>query len=206
MNNPTVITIGRQFGSGGRLIGQRLSELLSIPFYDNKLISLAAEKSGFAQDVFAAADERPANSFLYSAAASAYPLGAQFINGFSLPINDQLFLLQSSLIREFAQAGACVIIGRCADYVLREHPHLLSVFIYAPIGDRISRAVKEYDMPREKIQETIEKIDRQRAAYHNYYADTHWGKAGSYRLSIDSSLLGAEKTAELLAEVARKML
>ncbi len=201
MSKQTVITISRQYGSGGRLIGQRLAEILSIPFYDNHLISLAAQKAGYNEDILKSADERPASSFLYSSLMGNYALGAQYPGGVSMPLNDHLFLLQSGLIKDAAREGSCVIIGRCANYVLKDLPHLFSVFVHAPITDRIERAINEYKLPQEKIRETIEKIDKRRAAYYNYYTDSRWGKQESYHLSINSSLLGVEKTAEVLAHI-----
>lgn len=199
MAKKTIITIGRQFGSGGRMIGQKLAAKLNIPFYDKELITLAAQKTGLSPEVFEQADEKAASGFLYSSLLGTYPLGLQLGYNYNMPINDKLFLAQSSIIKEAAAAGSCVIIGRCANYVLKDDPNCVSLFIHAPIKVRINRALEEYQMPAARIEETIEKIDKRRAAYYNYYADTRWGKIDTYQFSMDSSVLGIEGTADLIA-------
>lgn len=199
MTKKTIITIGRQFGSGGRLIGQKLATQLNIPFYDKELISLASQKTGLSPEVYEQADEKAASGLLYSSLLGTYPLGLQLGNNYNMPVNDKLFLAQSSIIKEAAAAGSCVIIGRCANYVLKDDPDCISLFIHAPIKVRIDRALEEYQMPAARIEEAIEKIDKRRAAYYNYYADTRWGKIGSYHFSMDSSVLGIDGTAALIA-------
>lgn len=199
MAKKTIIAIGRQFGSGGRMIGQKLAAKLNIPFYDKELITLAAQKTGLSPEVFEQADEKAASGFLYSSLLGTYPLGLQLGYNYNMPINDKLFLAQSSIIKEAAAAGSCVIIGRCANYVLKDDPNCVSLFIHAPIKVRINRALEEYQMPAARIEETIEKIDKRRAAYYNYYADTRWGKIDTYQFSMDSSVLGIDGTADLIA-------
>lgn len=203
MVNRTIIAIGRQFGSGGRIIGQKLAERLNIPFYDKKLITLAAEKTGFSPEVYEQADERVASGFLYSSLIGDFPLGSQAGFEYNLPIQDKLFIAQSKVIREAAAAGSCVIIGRCANYVLKDDPGCVGIFIHAPMKIRIQRAIEEYQMPVARIEETISKIDKRRAAYYNYYSDTRWGKIDSYHYALDSSILGLEGTTALIAELVR---
>jgi len=203
MIKKTIITIGRQFGSGGRIIGQKLADELKIPFYDNQLITMAAEKTGYSPEVYEQADEKAAGGFLYSSILGGYTLGSQLAVGYNMPINDKLFLVQSNIIKEVAAAGSCVIIGRCANYVLKDNPDCLSIFIHAPMKVRIERAIDTYQMPVARIEEAIEKIDKRRAAYYNYYSDTRWGKIGSYQYTIDSSVLGLDKTINLIAHLVQ---
>lgn len=199
----TIITIGRQYGSGGRIIGQTLAERLNIPFFDKTLITLAAEKTGFSPEAYEQADEKAATGFLYSSLVGDFPLGSQAGFEYNMPIQDKLFIAQSNVIREAAAAGSCVIIGRCANYILRDDPDCISIFIHAPMKVRIERAIEEYQMPAARIEEAISKIDKRRAAYYNYYSDTRWGKIDSYQFAMDSSILGLDGTTELIAELVR---
>ena len=133
----TIITIGRQFGSGGREIAQKLSRLLEIPFYDKELIEVAAKESGMHQDVVKNIDETASHSLLYSLSTGSFILGGRYSPLTDAPINDKLYFIQSDIIRHIADEGSCIIVGRCADYILRERPELLSLFIYAPLEERI---------------------------------------------------------------------
>lgn len=190
-----IITIGRQFGSGGRQIGRRLAEELGIDFYDRALITAAAKKSGFSEELFEMMDKRATNSLLYSLSM----FGGSGVNGMSL--TDQLYLTQANLIREFADKGSCVIVGRCADHILREYPNRFDLFISAPIEDRIRRIQSSPDREFEgnkSPQSTLEKMDKQRATYYNYYTGKVWGKADHYDLCINAGRLGIDKSVELI--------
>lgn len=190
-----IITIGRQFGSGGRQIGKRLAEELGIDFYDRALITAAAKKSGFSEELFEMMDKRATNSLLYSLSM----FGGSGVNGMSL--TDQLYLTQANLIREFADKGSCVIVGRCADHILREYPNRFDIFISAPIEDRIRRIQSSPDREFEgnkSPQSTLEKMDKQRATYYNYYTGKVWGKADHYDLCINAGRLGIDKSVELI--------
>lgn len=189
----TIITISRQYGSGGREIGKKLAEELGIPFYDNEIITIAAKKSGFAEGIFEQADQKPTGSLLYSLSM----FGANLAS-FDLPLNDKVFLIQSDIIREIAAKSGCVIVGRCADYVLRENPNCVNVFISGDLEERMQWAVRENGVEPEKAKETVLKIDKRRATYYNYYTSMKFGNATNYQLCLNSSVLGRNGTVEII--------
>lgn len=189
----TIITISREYGSGGREVGKKLAAALEIPFYDNELITIAAKKSGFAEGLFEGADQRPTGSLLYS--LSMYGAG---VAAFDLPLSDKVFLIQSDVIRDVASKGGCVIVGRCADYVLRENPNTVNVFIYADLNRRIDWAIRENDIPVEKAKDMVAKIDRRRSSYYGYYTSRKWGHAENYDICINSGALGVDGTVDIL--------
>lgn len=193
------ITIGRQYGSGGHEIGERLAGILGIPFYDRELIELASEKSGIERGLLAIHDERPTPAALLKMKGGAGTMDGQ-------PIGELLFKAQSGIILEAAQKGSCVLIGRCANYVLREQPELFSVYVTAPLEQRILRIMERNRMSREDAEAAVKKVDQQRKSYYNHHTGGHWGEASDYQLFMDSSRLGVEKTAEKLAELARERL
>lgn len=201
----TLVTIGRQYGSGGRAVGRLLADRLGIPFYDRELIELAAQKSGMSADAFERVDEKPTSSLLYSLLLNTSSIGAlQYQHQTELPLNDKLFILSSGVIRDLAKQGSCVIIGRCANFILRDDPALCSVFIHASMLRRIERITRLYDVPLEKAESVINRMDRQRSSYYGYYTGRTWMQMDNYQLSLDSGVLGIEKTAELLAEYVAK--
>lgn len=193
-----IITISRQFGSGGRKIGEKLSRLLDVPYYDNEIISRAAKESGFAEAAFENAEKKAANSFLYSIAMGLNTFGVQDIGFTGLSIDDRIFLAQSKIIRQVADEGPCVIVGRCSDYVLRDRQDVVNIFICASLDFRIERAIEEYKIPREKAAETILKNDKRRANYYNYHSDDKWGNVNNYHLSLRSDFGGIEHTAKII--------
>lgn len=200
----SIITIGRSFGSGGRLIGQRLAELENIPFYDHQLINMAAEETGLSEERLESVDEMASSRLLYASIFGSFN-ATSLASGFNnMPINDKLFIAQSKIIRSLAEEGPCVIIGRCADYVLNDFPHLLRLYIHAPLEDRIQRALENYQMEASRIEENLKKIDKRRETYYNYYADGGWGKPETYDLTVNSSYLGIEETVALIAEIVKK--
>lgn len=160
-----VITISREYGSGGRAIGEKLAKELGIPFYNKELILMAAKESGLSEEYIKKAEQQKSTSFLYG-----LYMGAQ-----QLPMNDQIFLIQSKIIREIAEKGPCVIVGRCADYVLRERKDLLSVFIHAPLSFRAQRAQKVYEKTASNIEDFVKKKDKKRAAFYNYFSQNEMG-------------------------------
>ena len=195
-----IITIARQFGSGGRLIGQELDEKLNIPFLDNDLITLASKESGMSPEVLKGADERVTNSLLYGLAMGYFPPGY----GFNTPepggftITDNLFMVQAGIITKKANQGPCVIVGRCADYVLRENPNRVSIFIYADIKSRAERAVQVYGLKPDKVEDEIRKRDKKRGNYYNYYTNRRWDDFHNYDLLLDSARLGIEQSVDLI--------
>ncbi|MEG1583967.1 MAG: cytidylate kinase-like family protein [Anaerovorax sp.] len=203
MDKKLIITIAREYGSGGKLIGQKLSESLNIPFYDKELLTLAAKESGIHEDLFKEADENHSKGFWNSMSFTTSSFGNVFSGGSELPINDRLFLIQSSIIKDIAQAGSCVIVGRCADYILQHHPDAMHVFIHALEKDKIARIIETYGVNEKDARTAMLKTDKRRATYYNYYADGKWGQAENYDLSIDSSVIGIDGTVMLIKEFAK---
>ena len=196
-----IITIGRQFGSGGRAIGKMVAERLGIPFYDKELIKKIAQNSGLSHEILEDYDEKPTNRFLYSLSLGAYTYGNSFTGIPEMPMSDKIFVIQSDTIKEIARQGSCVIIGRCAESILKDTENFLSVFIHADFDYRIQR-VAEYDkISHDAAAELIRKTDKKRANYHNYYSDLKWGEATSYDLCINSQI-GIENAAELIIQCA----
>jgi cytidylate kinase len=193
----TIITIGREYGSGGKEIGHRLADYYDIPFYDKQLLKIAAKESGICEEMFESYDEKPTSSFLYSLVMDPYSLG--FGNaGYEMPINEKVFLAAFDTIKKLADEGPCVIVGRCADYALRDYPNRLNVFIKAPLEFKKTRIRDEYHIPEERIRGHAAHMDKQRASYYNYYTSRKWGEAASYDLCIDSGMFGIEGTVELI--------
>ena len=207
MAKKLIITIARQFGSGGREIGERVAELLGIPCYDKELIKDAAAKGNLNADVLKTTDESAANSLLYTLAMGSNYLSAGARFGFNMPLNDKLFILQSDIIKEYAEAGSCVIIGRCADYVLRDEENVLKIFIYSDIETREKRIRERYpDIKSSQVLDVINKTDKRRASYYNFYTGNKWGKYDNYDLAINAATFGIEKTAELIADFAKNFI
>jgi len=190
-----IFTIGRQYGSGGRLIGKKLAEELGIPFYDKELLTMAAKDSGFCEEIFETHDERPTSSFLYSLVMGGY--GSD-----SMPLNHKLFLAQFETIKKIAKQGSCVIIGRCADYALEGMPNVVNVFIHADMESRVKRVVEEYGEDAKQAVSLINKTDKKRANYYNYYSDKKWGAMDTYNLSIDSGKIGIDNAVKLIKDYA----
>ncbi len=207
MAKKLIITIARQFGSGGREIGERVAKLLDIPMYDKELIKDAAAKGSLNEEVLKTTDESAANSLLYTLAMGSNVLGATMQFGYKMPLNDKLFILQSEVIREYAAAGSCVIIGRCADYVLRDEENVLKIFIYSDIETREKRIRERYpDIKSSQVLDVINKTDKRRASYYNFYTGNKWGKYDNYDLAINAATFGVEKTSELVADFAKNLI
>lgn len=196
---PTIFTIGRQYGSGGHEIGEKLAKKLDIPFYDNELIALAAQKSGVSKEIFEQVDEKPTNSFLYSLAMGAFNFGS--MSGYTdMSINDKLFIAQSEVIEDVAREGSCVIVGRCADYVLRDYKNVINIFCFGPIEDRVRRIQKVLDLPPNKAVDTVNRKDKTTANFYNYYSNQKWGDAQNYDLLINTSKLPIDQTVGLIIQ------
>ena len=195
----TIITIGRSFGSGGGFVGHAIGEKLGIPFYDNDLISKAAEESGYSKSLFSKADEK-SSLFSFSSFFASSRLG--YMDGGY--VNDNvLFKIQSEVIRSIAEKGDAIFIGRCADYILRDLP-ILNVFVYAPDDYRIDRLTKSEGLTPEEAEKLMRRKDRTRETYYNYYTFGAWGQATTYKLSLDSSVLGIDGTADAIIDFGRK--
>lgn len=196
MSTNVVFTIGRQFGSGGRQVGKTLAQKLGIPFYDKELIAISARDSGLSEALFSNADEKTTSSIFYSLVMGNYPMASGALGVTEMPLNDQLFLIQSKTIKRLASEGSCVIVGRCADYILRDMDNVVNVFIHADLKNRVERAIRVYEVPENKAEDVCLKTDKQRANFYNYYSDRKWGMCRTYDLSLDSGMLGIEGCAE----------
>ena len=197
----TVITIGRQFGSGGREIGEKLASKFGIDFYDKELLQRAAKESGICKELFENNDEKPTSSFLYNLVTDTYSFG--FSSPYvEMPISHKVFLAQFDTIKKIASEGPCVIVGRCADYALSEFDNTLSVFINAPLEYKIARLKERLPdiKDEEKLEDMIVKTDKSRASYYNYYSSKKWGRASTYDLCINSSVLGIDGTVDYIKE------
>lgn len=200
-----VITIARQFGSGGHEIGEKVAEKLQIPFHDKALIAMAAKESGFSEEVFADVDEKATSSLLYSMVMGSYAYGGRIAGINEMPINDKLFIIQSDIIKKAAAEGPCVVIGRCADYILREHPNTLNVFIHADKTQRVERILEKNDIEKKKASDYVSKKDKQRANYYNFYSNNRWDELMNYDLTIDTSRFTLDESVDLLIEAAKKL-
>ena len=201
MSSKRIITITRQYGSGGHDIGKALAKALGIGFYDKELISLAAKESGIAPEVFEKADEKPANSLLYSLSVGLYNYGNGLSNPMDdLPVNDKLYLLQHKIIKEKAESESFVIVGRCADYILKDHPGVVKVFIYADIESRIRRAISRHDIEPARAKQAIIKTDKNRANYYSFYSGQKWGQVENYDLCINTTKLDVDQAVKLITD------
>ena len=196
-----IYTIGREFGSGGREVGEKLAAKLGIKLYDKELLQQAAKDSGFCEEIFENHDEKPTNSFLYSLVMDTYSVSGYSAAPFlDMPLNHKVFLAQFETIKKIAEKESCVIVGRCADYALEENPNVLSIFIKADMQDRIRRIAKLYDLSDAKAKDKITKIDKQRASYYNYYTSKRWGEVDSYDLCLNSSVFGIDGTVDMIKQ------
>ena len=207
MNEHYVINLGRQFGSGGKEIGEKLAKELNIAFYDKELIRLASEESGLCTEFFEQADEKASKTILGGLLGTRIPFlteGAFPFNSYRS--NDSLFKIQSDVIRELAGKQSCLFVGRCADYILREHPRCVNIFISAPRQARINHLVELHHISADEAEELIQRADKKRAAYYNYYSYKTWGAAETYHLCIDSSVLGLDGTVAFIKQFVTKKL
>ncbi len=195
---PFIINIGRSLGSGGRAIGHILAKEFNIAYYDREILNLAAKESGFCPEVFERSDEK--NRFLRTL-GNIIPFfggGSTYYN--NELSNENLFRLQSEAIRKAAADHSCIFIGRCADYVLRDFPRCVNVFITADMADRISSVVKRNGCTENEARSIIERGDKERADFYNFYSSGTWGAASTYHLCINSSVLGIDRTAEYIKQ------
>ena len=196
-----VITIGREFGSGGLDVGRMLSKQLNVNCYDKELLAMAAKESGLCQEIFESHDEKPTNSFLYSLVMDTYSVSGYTSTPFmEMPLNHKVFLAQFEAIKNLAKKESCIIVGRCADYALEEHPNCIQVFIHAEKEFRIQHIVETYGLTKETAADMIQKTDKKRANYYNYYSNKKWGDSRSYHLTLDSSVLGFDGCCKMILE------
>lgn len=191
-----VITIGRQFGSGGHEIGAKLAQVLDVPFYDMALIDLAADYGNIDSEQLKAADENRPGALLYTKFEDSNAK-----TGYHLPVQDAMYNLQSGAIRNLAEKEPCIIVGRCADYILKGRKDTISVFIYADMDYRTERICRIKNYSKKEAASLIKKTDKKRSYYYNYYTDQKWGDMSAYDLSLNSSKLGIDGCVEILAKL-----
>ena len=207
MNGKIIITIARQYGSGGREIGEKVAAKLGIKLYDKELIKAAASKGSLDEDVTKLADESAANSLLYTLAMGSNVLGTTMHFGYKMPLNDKLFILQSEIIKEYAKEESCVIIGRCADYVLRDEENLFRIFVYGDLDHRQARVAQRHpELKSSQLVDVINKTDKRRSSYYNFYTGNKWGKYDNYDIAINSSTLGIDGAAELICSCVKGLM
>jgi cytidylate kinase len=200
MDRNYIINIGRQLGSGGRQIGEILASRLGISFYDKELIQIASQESGLGKEFFEKFDEKDSHSifgglFGFRGTFTEEPYSNSYLN------NETLFRIQSDVIRKLAEEKSCIFVGRCADYILKDNPRCLNVFISAEMDDRIKRIAEKENIPANKAKDLIEKTDKKRSGYYNYYSNKVWGAADSYHLCINSSYLGIDETVNYIIQL-----
>ncbi len=201
-----IYTIGREFGSGGRIIGEKLAEKLGIKLYDKELLQRAAKDSGFCQEIFENHDEKPTNSFLYSLVMDTYSAGSYSSAPFlDMPLNHKVFLAQFDTIKRIAEQESCVIVGRCADYALANNPDCLNIFIHAEKDDRIRVVSKRMNITESKARDMVQKKDKQRASYYNYYTSKKWGDSRSYDLTLNTSKVDPDQCVEIILAYRKGM-
>ena len=193
-----LVTISREYGSGGRIIGKILAEKLGVTFYDKEIIDLAVEQSGYSRDIIENAELKAKSSFAYSlASALSFNEG---VGGNALSVNDKLFLAQFQVIKDIGENNEGVIVGRCADYVLRDMPGVTNVFIYAETEDRIKRAIEQYGDDKDEARDIVATYDKARQNYYNYHTGQRWGEFSNYNLAINSSYITEEEAANLIVD------
>ena len=190
---PRIITIAREYGSGGRLIAQKVAQKVGLVYYDNEVIDLAAREMGMDVDAIRKVAEQKSSSFMYTMSSSA----------FSLPLNDQVFVMQSKIIRHLANHDLCIIVNGCADYILEDYDDVLSIFIHAPLESRIRRVKEDYQEVHDDYKKYVTKRDKGRSNYYNYYTTKKWGHLKNFDLTINSDL-GIDEVATIIADLFLK--
>ena len=201
-----IYTIGREFGSGGREVGEKLAAKLGIKLYDKELLQQAAKDSGFCEEIFENHDEKPTNSSLYSLVMDTYSVSGYSAAPFlDMPLNHKVFLAQFETIKKIAEKESCVIVGRCADYALSDNPDCINIFIHADLDVRIKNVSRNLNITENKARDIINKTDKQRASYYNYYTSKKWGDSKSYNLSLDAGKLGTDNCVEMILKFRELM-
>ena len=202
-NNNYVITLGRQFGSGGRKIARKVADTLGIEFYDKGLIAIAAKESGLSEHLFDGIDEKPTNSLLYSLVMGLHS-ERNSLYGYGDVLNsDAIFRIQSQVIEDLVKDKSCVIVGRCSDYVLRDKDNVINIFIHANKEFKLERVKRIYKQTEKEALDTMKKTDKKRSNYYNFYTNQEWGKVDNYHIALDSSVLGIDDSAKIICDFVR---
>lgn len=194
----TVITLGRQLGSNGRLVGRKLAEKLGYKFYDKELIARVAKESGLSENLFDEMNEKPTSSLLYSLVMGVQSSKGLYYHYNDMLNGDNLFKIQADLIKKIAGEGPCIIVGRCADYILRENPRLIKLFLYAGTEARVKTLMERDGMSEKEAQSAVNKADKRRANYYNFYTNNTWGYVNNYNLCLDTASLELEDCVDFL--------
>ena len=195
-----IVTISRQYGSGGRYIGELLAKELGVPCYDEKLIDMVAKESGFATEYIEEKGERITGSLLFNI-ASSLTYATNVFSGKGTNLQDEIYFILNRIIKDLAEKGPCVIVGRCSDYILREREDCLNVFIHADQKSKIERAVKYFDIPEKDAPAELKKRDKARGNHYRFYTDREWGHATNYDLCLNSGILGVEGCVKVIKDV-----
>ena len=199
MSENIFITIGRQFGSGGHQVGRKLAKELGLKIYDKELLKLVAEESGICEKVLENYDEKPTSSLLYSIVMDVYPS----MNYVGTTLNQQIYQAQYDAIRRLGERESCVIVGRGADYILRDCKDLTSVFVHAPLDFRVKRVAEFEHITEAKARDMVIKADKKRASFYNFQTEKKWGAVDSYNLAVDTSDLGIDGAVKLIQQYIR---
>ena len=205
MNKKVIVTISREYGSGGKVIGRKVAEKLGIAFYDRKIIEMTAEKSGLAISFIENTEQKIKNKFLHNLAFGGYCAGAD-ITASQLSLPDKLFIATCDIIRHIADEGSCVIVGRCADYVLKDRKDVIDIFVYADKEYKCKRAIEEYGIAPDNVESEVVKADKYRANHYNYYTERTWGDKSNYHLCLNSGFLGIDKTVDVIVDAVNEYL
>lgn len=203
MDKSVVITISREFGSGGRAIGEMVAKRLGVPFYDREIIEMSAEKSGLAISFVEDTEQKIKNKFLHSLAFGGYHKGAD-LGSMQLSLPDKLFIATCDIIRTIADEGSCVIVGRCADFVLKDRKNVLNVFVYSDDENKVKRVIKERGLNEDKAESEVKKANKYRSNHYEYYTERKWGEKSNYQLCLDSGFLGVEGTVDIIVNAAKE--
>ena len=199
-----IIAISREFGSGGKFIGEQLAQTLGVPFYDKMLLQLTAQRSGLSPDFLEKSEEQASGSFLFNLSTAAHA-ASNFFYQYNVSVNDKAFFAQAAVIREIAERGSSVIVGRCAEHVLREHKKCLKIFLHAPLDWRITQIMRDYDMSESDAKERILRVDKGRANYYRHYTGETWGAVKTHDLCINTAVCGLKGAVEGILAIAREM-
>ncbi len=199
LDKKIVVTISREFGSGGRVIGKAVAEKLGIPFYDRKIIEMSAEKAGLAVSFVENTEQKIKNKFLHNLAFGGYYMGAD-LGSAQLSLSDKLFIATCDIIRKLYDEGSCVIVGRCADYILKDKKDVINIFIYSDKHAKTERAIAEYGIKPDKAEAEVAKTNKYRANHYNYYTERTWGDINNYQLCLNSGFLGIDKTIDIIVD------
>lgn len=201
MDKRIVVTVSREFGSGGRIIGKMVADKLGIPYYDREIIELSAQSAGFSEEFVENNEQKVKNKFFHN-----FIYAGDYMNGYSGTVHvsmaDKLFISSCETIEKIAE-NSCVIVGRCADFVLKDRKDVFNIFIYADLEHKVKRAVEKYGVKPDKAKQEVKRTDKHRANHYEYYTERKWGERNNYHLCVNSGLIGVENCAELIADAVK---